>query len=555
MCRQAQLQRATPRKCCVSACASQFLRLSPHDKPDKIAQNSDILGETGYFLPVFKAHFWKGISHLVIAIGVATTNFGPSIYASPNNASHYQAAPPVKIMALGDSLTAGEGVNGYQSYRGYLYQLLTTAGHKVDFVGSQASPTATEADEDHEGHAGFTIGPDNARYCNTINNELACGTEHYNLYDNVENWLKQSNPDIVLLNIGINDMLPQVVAVGGAGVNRSVDPDRAAPQLKGLVNRIREFAPNAKIIVSSLLRVSWRDGADWPAYRMVNTMARELGQNRDDGIYFVDLNAISLQSGDFHDSLHLTNAGARKVALAWFEVLNPLLQNWQPIIVPTPTPKIEPEVQPCEGNLLKNPTFAEGLANWEDWGGAVVSGESHVGRALQIGPSVGGAGQMVPAIAASSYTLSLWAKRTGKPVWAGFGIAFWDSGNSKLAMYSIDNIASTYATYTITAVAPWGATRAQVWAWTNGEDGNLYVDDICLLPTWLAQRNAPVAAAAIKPTITGTPFIQPKLINTPMPKPVTRQAVAPAAVRKPPQPVVQTIKKQVRATPTPVRKR
>ena len=82
----------------------------------------------------------------------------------------------------------------------------------------------------------------------------------------------------------------------------------------------------------------------------------------------------------------------------------------------------------------------------------------------------------------------------------------------------------------------------------------LYVDDICLLPTWLAQRNAPVAAA-IKPTLTGTPFIQPKLINTPMPKPVTRQAVAPAAARKPPQPVVQTIKKQVRATPTLVRKR
>lgn len=500
------------------------------------------------------------LARLGMALGLAATQFAATGLAAQSNPN-----PPIKMMVLGDSLTAGEGASGFQSYRGHLYQLLTAEGHKVDFVGSQRSPNMVEADEDHEGHSGYTIGPDNARYCSTVNNELACGPERYNLFDNVEQWLKQNPPDIILLNIGINDLLPQTVTVGSAGIDRQVDPDRAPQRLQNLVKRIRAFAPKAKIVTSSLLQVRWRDGSAWEQYRAVNAMAQQLGQNRDDDMYFTDLNAVSLNNNDFYDSLHLTNAGANKVAKAWFDVLNPVLKRWA--FAPPKALLADgalgegasaagPEATSCANNLLKNATFGDGLANWEDWGGATMTEEAHMGRAMQIGPSVGGAGQMVPAVAASSYTLSVWAKRTGKPVWAGFGIAFWDSGNSKLAMYSVEEIASTYTAYTITAVAPWGATRAQVWAWTNGEEGNLFVDDICLLPTWMAQRSSTAVASAATPV--PVPAAPKLAVATPAPAAVVaKPAVKPAAVVKPAaKPVVQpAAKKQVRPTPTPVRKR
>ncbi|MCW1968581.1 MAG: GDSL-type esterase/lipase family protein [Anaerolineae bacterium] len=502
-----------------------------------------------------------------MALGLAMGQFTTTGLAAQSNPN-----PPIKIMVLGDSLTAGEGASGFQSYRGHLYQLLTAEGHKVDFVGSQRSPNMVEADEDHEGHSGYTIGPDNARYCSTVNNELACGPERYNLFDNVEQWLKQNPPDVILLHVGINDLLPQTVTVGGAGIDRQVDPDRAPQRLQNLVKRIRAFAPKAKLVTSSLLQVRWRDGSTWEQYRAVNAMAQQLGQNRDDGMYFADLNAVSLSNGDFYDSLHLTNAGANKVAKAWFEVVNPILKRWtfaQPKALSVDASLVEnasatsPESNSCANNLLKNATFGDGLANWEDWGGATMTEEAHLGRAMQIGPSVGGAGQMVPAIAASSYTLAVWAKRTGKPVWAGFGIAFWDSGNSKLAMYSIEDIASTYTAYTITAVAPWGSTRAQVWAWTNGEEGNLFIDDICLLPTWMAQRSNTAVASAVtpvpvpaetKPAVTAIPAARP-VVAAVAAKPAVAAVVKPAA-KPTARPVVQpAVKKQVRPAPTPVRKR
>ncbi|WP_279579997.1 hypothetical protein [Fodinicola feengrottensis] len=51
------------------------------------------------------------------------------------------AAAPVRIMALGDSVTDGltlpDGTPG--SYRNDLWQLMKSDGYPVDFVGSQSS--------------------------------------------------------------------------------------------------------------------------------------------------------------------------------------------------------------------------------------------------------------------------------------------------------------------------------------------------------------------------------------------------------------------------------
>ena len=217
-----------------------------------------------------------------------------------------------QIMPLGDSHTEGNYPNGHHSYRGYLRKMLLESGYRVDFVGDrsqQAHGDINPPDLDHAGHGGFTIGPDQSRFCSTC--------ETANTYDHLDKYLS-SDPEIILLLIGVNDMFPND--------NRPVDPQAADEKLAGLVERILELKPDVKILVSSLVRVKWTDG--WSAYNDVNKKARMLGEaSSNDQIYFVDLHSIALQDEDFQDAIHLNEQGARKIAAGWFKSLVPILEE------------------------------------------------------------------------------------------------------------------------------------------------------------------------------------------------------------------------------------
>ena len=59
---------------------------------------------------------------------------------------------PIKVMPLGDSLTAASGALGFKNY---LYNALDDAGYDLDYVGSQtASAVTDQRDPHHEGHSG-----------------------------------------------------------------------------------------------------------------------------------------------------------------------------------------------------------------------------------------------------------------------------------------------------------------------------------------------------------------------------------------------------------------
>jgi hypothetical protein len=482
-------------------------------------------------------------------------------YKNDQTNAYSNTRPVIKIMPLGDSLTAGEGDAGYQSYRGHLYKMLKDNGHGVDFVGNQTSPSPPGTDDNHEGHAGYTIGPDDSRYCYTQIISLICSQEKYNIYDNIDPWLNSAEPDIILLLVGINDLLPQTVSVGSVGINRPVNPNTAGSRLEGLVTKILTSKPNVKIILSTLLRVSWRDGSNWEEYRAFNKKVNEIATTNQ-RVYLADLDTIQMNADDYYDSLHLNSNGAYKVAQGWYNILTTLLvapielnssallpiwSTQNATLIATSTS--QPVVFKCESNLLANGAFDD-LNYWDNWNGVVITDTGYVGNALQVGPEVGGAGQMLPAGSGSSYTLMAWARKTGKPNWAGFGLAFWDGSNSKLAMYSIDNIGDTFQFYTLTAVSPIGTKRAQVWAWTNGEDGTLMLDEVCLLPSWAVKDKGradnPTQAPPSTSAQTATNI--PKIVITPK---APRVVITPTPTRR----VVNPTRPALRATPTVVRKR
>ncbi|MEZ5266319.1 MAG: GDSL-type esterase/lipase family protein [Acidimicrobiales bacterium] len=235
-------------------------------------------------------------------------------------------AEPIRIMPLGDSITEGgdptQPTTSPQSYRGYLYTMLTDAGFTVDFVGSNDRPAIAGDDPDNEGHGGFTIGPDESELCD------GCGPA--NLDSGLEGWLQAGNPDIVLLMIGVNDLLP--------GETRPTVPEEAGEKLTALVGRIRTLAPEAVVVVASYPPISFLvDPAldNSAACTALNDAAAELGDGSDPNVLYAPMfetfedswtaDDVLTEAGD---NLHPSASGAKRIAGVWFDVLQPVLADW-----------------------------------------------------------------------------------------------------------------------------------------------------------------------------------------------------------------------------------
>jgi len=136
-------------------------------------------------------------------------------------------AQVVKIMPLGNSLTAGlteAGSDPVGGYRDDLFQMLTAEGVQVDFVGSQQNGTGFDAD--HEGHPQWTVEELNAQ---------------------LDGWLATHQPNIVLFMGGTNDVF-----------NQQKTSAQIVGSIQQTVEKIYAFNPNTKIVLSSV--IPRRDG-------------------------------------------------------------------------------------------------------------------------------------------------------------------------------------------------------------------------------------------------------------------------------------------------------
>ena len=150
-----------------------------------------------------------------------------------------RAATPVRIMCVGDSITAGYTDNpGWNvpfehGYRSGLYTRLTAAGHDVLLVGASPepwngvfgtprnTPTVDLRKLGQDGHRGYG----------------GQGTAY--VLGNIGGWLEADDPDVVLLMIGINDL----------GVHKLTD---AKSNLDRIVGEIVSKKPDADVIVAEI---------------------------------------------------------------------------------------------------------------------------------------------------------------------------------------------------------------------------------------------------------------------------------------------------------------
>jgi lysophospholipase L1-like esterase len=146
----------------------------------------------------------------------------------------YTSAQPLKIMAIGDSITDDCSYNG--AWRQFLQPLLQSGGYAFSFVGRQRSaPSGLFTQTRHEGYCGSVIAaPGVVTYA--VHNYP--GPDVY-LQKIIADGLTNITPDLVLIVMGANDI----------GLDR--DPFRVATNdMPHLLDLILSNAPSANIIVT-----------------------------------------------------------------------------------------------------------------------------------------------------------------------------------------------------------------------------------------------------------------------------------------------------------------
>ena len=296
----------------------------------------------------------KGLAALLAAVtGLSSLAVG-TVSAAPAAAEDTEA---VKILSLGDSITDGYWTSG--AYRKYMYHDLEQMGYNIDMVGPKGSNSNTftyngqtvSYDDNNAGYSGYAIQEMTTKEHRSGILETIQGTWY-----NGQNMIAAYQPDIVLLQIGTNDILSNY-------------NDGITDRLENLVNVIlQDLDADSTVFVSTIPDIDAYTRADWlgsyginawnstqeekdqlmetvtgcidtyntSIYNLVLKMQSE-GKN----VQFADINSVVDYQTDLHDGVHPNEAGYENMGNYWAGLLNDFFQskgtNPKPVTTTTTT--------------------------------------------------------------------------------------------------------------------------------------------------------------------------------------------------------------------------
>lgn len=210
------------------------------------------------------------------------------------------AAGP-RILAVGDSITWGMTVptDTPGGYRTSFYQTMAAQNSSFKFVGSFAeNPSAvlTAAGQTaHDGHGGWTVATD-----------VYSSQNNFNFH--IDDWMQTSNPDVVTILGGVNDLL---LLQGANGLSASVAATRTADSMDLMLGKIFTDKPKVQVFLSSIAPTAGSNAWANPAViaynaTLQNTLVPKyqgLGYN----IHFVNQYSNFTTSGGAVDGTHLSD--------------------------------------------------------------------------------------------------------------------------------------------------------------------------------------------------------------------------------------------------------
>ncbi len=236
-------------------------------------------------------------------------------------------AGPIRIMALGDSITAGVGTNGARAndggYRGALGALLDRDGFRAVFVGSRNDYSASIVNRAHEGWPGYVL--------RSFPADPGPGQLYGGL---VRNALRRDNPDVVLLMAGTNDLLRLEKHVPGYTLANIVE------SMNLVIDEIITEKPNAYVIIAPVVQSPKIDACTLRAFEgdnpcagapdgpSVRSLVDGYAQRGFRIIYAPGMQgAVPRDHDHFPDGIHPCGAGGyAAIANVWFTAIQRLTQ-------------------------------------------------------------------------------------------------------------------------------------------------------------------------------------------------------------------------------------
>jgi acyl-CoA thioesterase I len=193
----------------------------------------------------------------------------------------------LRILPFGDSVTSSYAGNA--SYRYWL----NDAGFNVDFVGTQwgvegGSPSRTDFDQHHEGHSGWHA-DDGMR--------------------NTESIVRATAPDVILLDLGSNDVLQEQ------------DNQSTIEELRMIIQIARELRPNVVVLLGKPTPMSRSNKQLKKLNKLIGKLARRENTSSSP-VYAVSLGKGFKAKRDTFDGEHPNETGEQKIAKAWFKQLD-----------------------------------------------------------------------------------------------------------------------------------------------------------------------------------------------------------------------------------------
>jgi lysophospholipase L1-like esterase len=163
-----------------------------------------------------------------LAVGAAILASTVVLPAAPRA----EASSPVRIMAIGDSITeARAGTAGSPSYRSGLWTKLRAQGKtNIDFVGNKSGVYGGSVggswDKDHAGHWGW-------RADEILNGRGGAGK--------LAQWAAAARPDVALVHLGTNDII------------QGQSSDSTVAELGRVIDTLRAANPRVKVVVAKVI--------------------------------------------------------------------------------------------------------------------------------------------------------------------------------------------------------------------------------------------------------------------------------------------------------------
>lgn len=228
-------------------------------------------------------------------LAAALLAFGslPATAASPPALPPIDVSQHLRVMPLGDSITAGVGSTTGDGYRLELarYMVEVQQLYTATWVGSQTS--GQQSNPHHEGHSGWRIDQ---------------------LTDQIDGWMATYQPDVVLLHAGVND-----ARQGGT-------EQTMATRMQALLGRILADSPTVRVIVGDVIPPWYGTQQDVAsvAVQRFDVLLPSVVAAAGPRVSLARMSA-AVTSSQLGDGLHPNDTGYRYMAWVWWRCMGPLL--------------------------------------------------------------------------------------------------------------------------------------------------------------------------------------------------------------------------------------